>query len=97
MTGGLLWRSRIAALVVMAAFGWCAAGCSCTEIGCVDGFTATVTVVLPGTPRSVRVQQMVDGNAILDRTLTSTYKANAPNGTSWGPTCHEATAELTIP
>ena len=57
----------------------------------------TETIGLPGTPRTVRVQQMVDGNVILDQTLTPAYAAYAPNGTSCGPTCHQATAELTIP
>jgi hypothetical protein len=179
MAGDLLGRNRAAALGVMAAFGWWAAGCSgsCTDVGCVDGFTVTVnvetdavaagmhtlavtvdgtemtctfaiprpdvgstgitsvpcsgglivevypamtcpttqtgtgsenicqpiagvlteTIELPGMPRTVRVQQMVDGDVLLDQTLTPAYKAYAPNGTSCGPTCHEATAELTIP
>jgi hypothetical protein len=57
----------------------------------------TETILLPGTPSSVHVQQMVDGTTILDATLTPTYKAYAPNGTSCGPTCHDATAELTLP
>jgi hypothetical protein len=178
MTGAVLGRNKIAALTVMAAFGWWAAGCSCTDVGCVDYFTVTVTVetdavaagmhtlavtirgtvftctfpipfpavgpsgvdlvpcsgrllvevdpamtctttqtsngvttrtctpiageltetiLLPGTPSSVRVQQMVDGTTILDATLTPASTAYAPNGTSCGPTCHEATAALTIP
>jgi hypothetical protein len=54
-------------------------------------------VLLPGTPSSVRLQQSADGNVLLDQTLTPTYKIDQPNGASCGPTCHEASAELTIP
>jgi hypothetical protein len=52
---------------------------------------------LPGTPSSVRLQQSADGNVLLDQTLTPTYKIDQPNGASCGPTCHEASAKLTIP
>jgi hypothetical protein len=54
-------------------------------------------VLLPGTPSSVRLQQSADGNVLLDQTLTPTYKIDQPNGASCGPTCYEASAELTIP
>ena len=164
-------------LALAGALGLWAAGCTCTDVGCADGFAVTVTVdatmvpagthtlnvtvdgtsvscsftfppsgasfgtivsancpsglllsfapaetcmtvqtgtggaeecqvvagefeeylSLPGTPRSVRVQQVADGNVLLDQTLTLTYEIDQPNGASCGPTCREASAALTIP
>ena len=55
------------------------------------------TISISGTPTSVRVQQLVAGATILDRSVMPEYQQHRPNGPQCDPLCRQASVEWTIP
>ena len=57
-------------------------------------FVELITVA--GIPVHVRVQQSVDGNAVLDETALPSYQPIQPNGPGCEPICQQATQSWTL-
>ena len=57
-------------------------------------FVEQITVT--GMPVQVRVQQSVDGTAVLDKTAIPSYQAVQPNGPGCDPICEQATESWTL-
>lgn len=83
---------------------WLTTVCTTTQSGIVTSsqcepivgkFTESITI--NGTPMTLRIQQLVGGTVISDKTVSPSYVTNQPNGRCCEPTCHQAGVAWTIP
>jgi hypothetical protein len=83
---------------------WLTTVCTTTQSGIVTSsqcepivgkFTETITI--NGTPSTLRIQQMVGGAVISDKTVSPSYVTNQPNGPCCEPTCHQAGVAWKVP
>ena len=83
---------------------WVTTVCTTTQSGIVTSsqcepvagkFTETITI--NGTPTTLRIQQLVGGTMISDKTVSPSYVVNQPNGPCCEPTCRQAGVDWTIP
>ena len=83
---------------------WLTTVCTTTQSGIVTSsqcepivgnFTETITI--NGTPTTLRIQQLVGGTVISDKTVSPSYVTNQPNGPCCEPTCHQAGVAWKIP
>jgi hypothetical protein len=54
------------------------------------------TLTVPGTPPHVGLTLARDGHSVLDTSVDLTYQVSQPNGPTCDPTCHQASAQLSI-